>query len=231
MRSMMKSLGIAATAVMIGACGTQTDTTDQAAQAAQAKPMLNLSHIQCTADGQVDVHFVLLFWGDSTPPALSGTYNGGSFGPTAQNKHSGNVWHYDVFLPSGFIDITSATVGSVSLHNPSEYAGVYNCGGGVQCDATPPVAGVLCTAHPLTNPGLECGFFGLNPIGKDDNLTGLSFTATMDAFVAIVKSGTHPCGGGNSAYNIYVNVVAGDTLSTPADQSISHVTYCGCPPQ
>jgi hypothetical protein len=50
----------------------------------------------------------------------------------------------------------------------------------------------------------------------------------MDAYVALVKSGNHGCGEGASAYRIYVDVHAGDSLQTPADQDISHVTYCDC---
>ena len=57
----------------------------------------------------------------------------------------------------------------------------------------------------------------------------MTFPASQDAYVAIVKSGNHGCGPGNSAYRIYVNVQAGDVLSTPVDQNISHVTYCACP--
>src|SRR4029079_6288794 len=126
------------------------------------------------------------------------------------------VWHYNVYLPSGSIDITSATIDGtgIQLHNPDEYAGDYQCGGqSPACAGNGTQAGLVCTDHPLTNPGDECAAFGLLPLGKDDGLTGLTFTATMDAYVALVKSGTHPCGGGNSAYQVYVNVHAGDTLT------------------
>jgi hypothetical protein len=81
------------------------------------------------------------------------------------------------------------------------------------------------------NPGEECGALGLQPEGKDDGLTGTSFTATQDAYVVLVKSGSDGCEPGLSAYRIYVNVSAGDTLLTPVGQDISHVTYCACPTQ
>jgi len=218
---------------------TEPSPVESQFQAATMKkaPMLNLSHIECLEDGRVLVHFVLLFAGTGTPGELSGTWSGGTFGPTAPDKSSGNVWHYNVFLPSGEIDILSASVTTaggmmVSLHNPGEYAGNYLCGPEVpECPIVVEPADVFCSDQPLGNPDAECGFFGLIPDGKDDNLSGLTFTATMDAYVAIVKSGTRGCGPGSSAYRVYVNVSAGDLLSTPVDQGISHVTYCACPPE
>jgi hypothetical protein len=123
---------------------------------------------------------------------LTGTYNDGSatlpFGPIAATKNSGNVWHYNVLLPVGFINILSATTttssgASVILHSPEEYGGDYQCG-----EQTPECAivvqeGLVCHT-PYGNEGAECGAFGLLPIGKDDGLTGLTFAATMNAYVA-----------------------------------------------
>jgi len=238
-------LSVLAVATLVGACGGTADdggSVEGPGQQLSSKgnvpskdPMLNLSHIECTEDGQVLAHFVLLFAGKDEPGSLTGTYNGGSFGPVAPSKSSGNVWHYNVILPSGEIDIYSATTTTasgvvVSLHNPDEYAGTYQCGPDVdECPVKVDAQDVYCTDQPLGNPGAECAAFGLLPQGKDDNLSGLTFTATQDAYVAIVKSGTHGCGPGSSAYRIYVNVSAGDTLATPVDQGISHVTYCACP--
>ncbi|MCK6536093.1 MAG: hypothetical protein L6Q84_24260 [Polyangiaceae bacterium] len=238
MKKLTFVISAAVIASALAGCGLATDdTTDQTsseARAAQA-PMLNLSHIECTDDGQVLAHFVLLFAGPAKPGPLTGTYSGGSFGPVEASKSSGNVWHYNVILPSGEIDIysASATTASgqvVTLHNPGEYAGNYQCGPDVEeCPVQVQPADVFCTDSPLTNPGAECAAFGLVPQGKDDNLSGLTFVATQDAYLAIVKSGTHGCEPGQSAYRIYVNVSAGDVLSTPVDQGISHVTYCACP--
>jgi hypothetical protein len=237
-------LSVLAVATLVGACGGTADDGSTvegpgsalAGQHEQAKaPMLNLSHIECTEDGHVLAHFVLLFAGHQTPGDLTGTYNGGTFGPVAPEKNTGNVWHYNVILPSGDIDIYSATTTTaggiqVSLHNPGEYAGNYQCGPDVdECPVVVEPQDVYCTDKPMGNPGEECAALGLVPQGKDDNLSGLSFVATQDAYVAIVKSGTHGCGPGNSSYRIYVNVSAGDTLWTPVDQGISHVTYCACP--
>ena len=161
-------------AVAIAGCGAETRTTEEVAQAAQAAPMLNLSHIGCTDDGNVDVHFVLLFWGNSTPPSLNGTYDGGtSFGPVAENKHSGNVWHYDVILAAGVIDIQTASVGTVSLHNPDAYSGDYSSCGTPVCTAPEGLtAGPFCVANPLGSPGAECGAFGLLPVNKGDDHAG-----------------------------------------------------------
>lgn len=216
-------------------------TTDGTLQGApQGKPgqkaaQLNLSHVECTEDGDVWAHFVLLHAGAETPGDLSGTYNGGAFGPIAQAKHTGNVWHYDAFFASGEVDILSATVTTadgtqVTLHNPSEYAGEYLCG--EPDDACPPVesSALLCLDAPLGNPEAECDYFGLLAQGKDDELGGTTFEATQDAYVAIVKSGIGDCEPGQVAYSIYVDVSAGDPLSTPTGgQEISHVTYCACP--
>ncbi|MBI3202375.1 MAG: hypothetical protein HYZ29_12615 [Myxococcales bacterium] len=240
---MMKKLnfavfGTVAFAFVLGACGVTTDTGEAGQQdtaLATKSPMLNLSHIECTEDGKVLAHFVLLFAGKGQPGALSGTYNGGAFGPVEATKSSGNVWHYNVILPAGEIDILSATTTTssgqtVSLHNPGEYAGNYQCGPEIeQCPIVVAPQDVYCTSQPLGNPGAECAAFGLLPQGKDDNLSGTSFIASQDAYVAIVKSGTHGCEPGESAYRIYVNVSQGDTLLTPVDQGISHVTYCACP--
>src|SRR5688572_29791711 len=74
---------------------------------------------------------------------------------------------------------------------------------------------LLCTASPLGNERAECEYFGLVPAGKDDELSGQSVTASQDAYVAIVKSGSGGCGPGNSAYRVYVNVSAGDSLGSP----------------
>lgn len=234
--SALFACGLVALGCFAAGCAVVVDAdSEQSSSAAKQAPKLNLSHIECAADGTVTAHFVLLFNGDVMPGALTGTYNGGSFGPVSPYKTSGNVWHYNVTLPSGYVDILSAQVTAasgaiVTLHNPEEYAGNYQCGPTVEtCPISATAQDVYCTDKPLGNEGAECENFGLVPLGKDDALTGLTFTATMNAYVAIVKSGSHGCGPGNSAYRIYVNVKAGNVLSTPVDQNISHVTYCACP--
>lgn len=69
------------------------------------QPRLNLSHIECTEEGEVLAHFVLLFAGVQLPGDLTGSYSGGTFGPVEPGKSSGNVWHYNVILPSGEIEV------------------------------------------------------------------------------------------------------------------------------
>jgi hypothetical protein len=234
MKKLAFVVGLLALASFGSGCAIVVDGPDTQAQAAKSAPKLNLSHIACE-DGKVIAHFVLLFAGSEIPGALSGTYNGGSFSDVTPEKNTGNVWHYNVTLPAGDIDILSASVTTgtgvlVGLHNPSEYAGNYVCGPVVEaCPVVVTAADLYCTDKPLKNPGSECAHFGLVADGKDDGLTGLTFTATKSAYVAIVKSGSGGCGPGNSAYRIYVNVTAGQTLGTPVDQNISHVTYCACP--
>jgi hypothetical protein len=233
---------LVATAGVSGCVGMEELSNESTGELGNAKsaPKLNLSHIECQADGTVNAHFVLLFWGASQPPALNGTYNGGSFGPVEATKTTGNVWHYNVTLPAGYIEIYSATVGSVSLHNPGEYGGDYLCGPEGPVCSVPAVADdLLCLDSPLGKEGAECAYFGLLPIGKDDNLSGFHFNATMDAYLAIVKSGAAACSPGQTAYRIYTNVteVPATDLEPPVSEDgtaqgeISHITYCECPDQ
>lgn len=83
--------------------------------------------------------------------------------------------------------------------------------------------GTFCTK--LTDPISECAYLGLEPMGKDDGLSGRTFTSTMNADAALVKAG--------GCYNLFVGVAVGDVLSAPPEynKGISHVTYCSCPPQ
>lgn len=87
---------------------------------------LNLSHIMCV-DGQVEIHFVLLNVPDGITPGNL-TYDYGTVAPT---KDSGNVWHFTDYQPSGYYNITFATVvvngTTVRLHNPGAYSGEYDC--------------------------------------------------------------------------------------------------------
>ena len=203
-------------------------------------PKLNLSHIECVVGG-VGVHFVLLNVASGvTPGSLTGTYNGGNFGPVAPTKNTGNVWHYDVILPAGTINILSATVQvggqTIQLHNPGDYAGEYNCPPGDQClTFTLPdeyKGALVCLDKPLGSPGAECGLFGLAPQGEGDPGGAAEQTATQNAALAIVKDGTVGCGGGAQAYRFYEDVQVGDTLQQPGypdGGNISHVTYCACP--
>ncbi len=227
-------------AAALGACGGLADeetTSDELSYGAKTRaPMLNLSHIECTEDGRLLVHFVLLFAGTDQPGPLTGTYNGGAFGPVEADKSSGNVWHYNVILPDGEIEILSASVTTaqgvvVWLHNPGEYSGNYQCGGEQleQCPVSVTPGAYCIETNTMGNPGDECAHFGLVPQGKDDNLGGLTFPASQDAYVAIVKTGNGGCGQGESAYDVFVNVEAGEWLGTSNGQAISHITYCACP--
>ena len=90
-------------------------------------PKLNLSHVSCLDDGTLEIHFVLLNVPDGVTPS-SLIYN---YGTIPVGKNTGNVWHYSDYVVSGYYDITSASVFvgdvKVTLHNPSEYAGDYQC--------------------------------------------------------------------------------------------------------
>jgi hypothetical protein len=235
--------GVLGVAALVTACnglvaGDDVDTkpTDPNLEtlAKRTAPQLNLSHIACADDGTVTAHFVLLFWGSSTPPDLTGTSNQGPFTASA-SKNSGNVWHYNVTLSAGEIEILSASVGGVTLHNPGEYSGNYACGPTNPECPVQVTAGQFC-ADPSTlgNPGNECAYLGLAwTEGKDDNLTGPSFTVTESAYVAIVKGGNGgTCPIGQASYNVYTNVTAWQTsVNTGNGTDVSHVTYCACPAQ
>ena len=90
-------------------------------------PKLNLSHVACLGDGTLEIHFVLLNVPDGITPS-SLIYN---YGTITAGKNTGNVWHYSDYVASGYYNITSASVFvngiEVTLHNPSEYAGDYQC--------------------------------------------------------------------------------------------------------
>lgn len=193
-------------------------------------PKLNLSHIECV-DGAVEIHFVLLFVPDGvTPGTLSYTY--GTIPPGA---NTGNVWHFTASgLSDGYYDVTSASVtlsdgAVVTLHNPGDHAGEYDCA--EDTCALPAPEPLLCFApSALGSPAAECAAFGLVALAKDDDLTGASHVASQNAALALVKDGRGPCPQGESAYRTYTNVNAGEVLAQPAGAGdISHVTYCGCP--
>jgi hypothetical protein len=110
---------------------TATDSKDKDIQ-------LNLSHIECLPNGSVEIHFVLLNVPDGVTPGNL-TYTYGSISPGA---HTGNVWHYTDTKPSGYYNITSASVvvsgNTVNLHNPGAYEGMYSCGGSTPTLSTQP---------------------------------------------------------------------------------------------
>ncbi len=196
----------------------------------KTSPQLNLSHVECTDQG-VNAHFVLLFAGAAYPGDLWIINNGVTIGPTTATKSTGNVWHYNVLLGTNDVDITAAWVGSTTLHNPSEYSGEYACEPPPPACPITPLVQEICPEHVYGNPDEECAAFGapnppgLAPIGKDDGLSGVSHTASMDALLAIVKAG--------QCYVSYLNVEGNVTPlpTTSSGQEISHVTYCGCPEQ
>lgn len=221
----------------LGACADRPDDPAfvEGAQRARSTPQLNLSHIACAEDGSVEVHFVLLFAGDKQPGLLTFKYNEGESVSVEPGANTGNVWHYTTYLKSGWIDVTGAEVKTasgdlVSLHNPGEYEGYYECAKVEACHvAVTPQQ--FCLDNPLGNEGAECGYFGLDVLGKDDGLSGTSYASTRDAYVAIVKAA--------KCYQVFVDVAKGDTLESPwvwsekkqqdEQQDISHVTYCACP--
>ena len=200
---------------------------------------LNLSHVECTPEGQVEIHFVLLHVPNGpTPGNLTFAINDVAQAPVPVGPRTGNVWHYTALVPPGNIDVTSASVSVngtiVNLHNPGAYAGTYNCGEDVCESFTLPEAfagPLVCRERPFGSPSSECGFFGLNPQGGDAG-GGASQLATESAALAIVKDGSVGCGGGSQAYRFYSPVSVGNILQQPNFPNggdISHVTYCACP--
>jgi hypothetical protein len=247
--------GIVGLASLVAACSTSTgeDATVQPAPASvepaakgggNKAVQLNLSHIECTPEGTVNAHFVLLFFGAGDPGAISGTYSDGdsvqAFPVTLPTKTTGNVWHYNVALPAGYVDILTASAGGATLHNPGEYAGNYanGCVPPPVCDVQVQDIPLYCSAV-LGNEDAECDAFGLDPLAKYEIGGSVSsIGAHTSALLAIVKTGSGGCGPHENAYQIFANVTAGDPLSTPSylgpngepkQQAISHITYCQCP--
>ncbi len=96
-----------------------------------------------------------------------------------------------------------------------------------ECQA--PVGFPIICISTLGNPDNECSHFGLAFLGKDDNLSGSSHSASTDAILAIVKNGRGPCNQGQSSYRTYSNIANGQNLQKPLGAGdISHVTYCQC---
>jgi len=122
------------------------------AQPANQDLKLNLSHIACV-NGQVEIHFVLLNVPEGVTPGIL-TYTYGTIQPT---KDSGNVWHYFDYKPSGSYDVKSASVVvngvTVTLSNPGNYAGNYDCSPTtVPTSTTPPTATPRATTTQLSTP-------------------------------------------------------------------------------
>jgi hypothetical protein len=146
---------------------------------------LNLSHILCV-NGQVEIHFVLLNVPDGiTPGTLTYTY-----GSIAPGSHTGNVWHYFDYQPSGYYDVTSASVVvdgvTVTLHNPDVYANTYTCGPTATFTRTSTSTNTstpTSTGTPATSsPTFTSTFTSTNTFTPTNTSTSTStFTATFTA--------------------------------------------------
>ena len=115
-----------------------------------------LSHIECTEDNEVNLHFLVQGTEDDEVPGLMTiTYSGSSTATVGPEKESGGVWHYNFYLPSGYFDVTGAQVSDIYyLHNPSSYTGNYACGDGDD-ESTPtptetPNVKLTATGEPFT---------------------------------------------------------------------------------
>jgi hypothetical protein len=232
-------MGFLGMAALVTACSATTEDPiarpeegSVGPNAKKSSPQLNLSHIECLEDGTVNAHFVLLHYTGGNPGPITGASNQGPFSAPA-GKNTGNVWHYNVSLSAGAIEILSATAAGTSLHNPGEYSGNYFCGGDdPECPVTVQEGNFCANPSDLGNPGAECAYLGLDWTSAKDETGGS--TATETAYVAIVKGGSNGpdgvCAQGETSYNVYVNVVDGQTaLETGNGSDISHVTYCKCP--
>lgn len=96
------------------------------------------------------------------------------------------------------------------------------------CEATLATADRFTTGdgRPLGSPTSECSYVapGSVPVGEGFDGTLAAPLASMDAAIAIVKSG-------RNFYAVTTNVSQGDALLLPdTKNAVSHVTYCSCPP-
>jgi hypothetical protein len=125
--------------------------------------------------------------------------------------------------------------GTVNAHFVLLFAGSANPGtreDNPQCEVAVSAHSFCDSPTNLGNPGAECAYLGLDWTSAKDSTGGS--TASETAYVAIVKGGGDGpdgvCPQGEVSYNVYVNVVAGQTqLATGNGSGISHVTYCKCP--
>ena len=179
------------------------------------QPLLNLSHIACAAD-KVEVHFVVVNLPDGvTPLALTffGSWPGGTGSGIipAPTQISGPVYHYSFFGQDGFYEITGASLAlsdgsSLSLHNPGEFTGTYQCHcfGMANCDGWefhffhPLKAGA--TIEVFANIGgqwIPVGSGAVDPTAASETVVTGPWTAPVPAretaikFVVVYGSRTH----------------------------------------
>ncbi len=102
---------------------------------------LVLSHIACTDDNKVEIHFILNnVTSGHTPQGLTYTVNGVQRTISGPTKISGGSYHYSDYLEPGYYNVTGGQVTikylktgpgggwrtyTVSLQNPGQYAGEY----------------------------------------------------------------------------------------------------------
>ena len=127
---------------------TEWDSSFKIRDLRNCGPQLNLSHIECVnpqANGNaVEVHFRLIGLDASVPVGdFVDFLSNGVWYQAPKGNYTGNGWHYTVWLPDGNYDIEAATVlvdgVPISLHNPNEYAGDYNCLPDASVTVTPDV--------------------------------------------------------------------------------------------
>lgn len=127
------------------------------------EPRLILSHIECV-EGKLEVHFLAQNVPDGvTPGDVSYWYR---FDPAqpgfvyqrtiTTDGETGNVWHYRDYPGNGYYDIVSASVDiggvTVTLHNPSEYKGTYDCD---EAEPTPTETKVVDEEPPTATPTID----------------------------------------------------------------------------
>lgn len=200
---------------------------------------LNLSHIACV-EGQVEIHFVLLNVPDEvTPGTLSYTY-----GTILPSKQSGNVWHYTDIKPSGYYNITDASVevggATVYLHNPGAYSGTYQCSSTSTPAATStPTVTVIptMTATPTSTSvpfndlsfGYICSVSGTSWYVNNPNPFDVTFSysvngATLNDFTVPASTSNLPfVVVGPEAGSLMVSTTYNDTLH---EYSVSKETAC-----
>lgn len=158
-----------------------------------------------------------LRWTEWPGPPTSFTLQTDDLGDLAVTLGGNVTWDMQYFgelscIEGGPTDLSLGTI-YVTDHE--------RCGTTPACPVSLPEANPFCPSRPVGNPRAECELFGLTVLDKNDGTSGLLWSATTDARLALVKAG--------GCYQFYVDVKAGDPLATPNGQGISHVTYCGCP--
>lgn len=142
-----RNFKITITAFILLIFGLILATVATEASGNQPNPALNLSHIECLENGQIEAHFVLVHSpGTGTPSQV--TFGWTPLGQTNQKNLTGSTWHFRAFFSSGtnfnlswaFVNVPSWWPGPSTVwagNSINDYNGEYDCSEDEDPTATP----------------------------------------------------------------------------------------------